>query len=328
MTYRIGVIGAGPNASAHAEYFAASSRSQVVAIADPVLEKAQQLAQETGARAFADFRDFLDDVDAVVVSSPNFLHHLHAIAVAQAKKHLYCEKPLGLKLEQAREIEQAVGAAQIASVVGFSPRFSGSLQTLSRLAREGELGQIVSIGSRRLGFIVQSDMPPWRRDHAQSGGLLLEINIHELDWILRTAHESGCGEVQSVYARMWAAEKGERRNDFVWVTIGFEAGATGWHEGSWSASNPSYFREVQGTDAAVATNEWGNEVYTVRPGAGREPHAVDADFDLRAHFLDCIEGAAPVCDVAWGLRVMEVAEAVFESAKTGQVVSFEYSISA
>ena len=169
----------------------------------------------------------MDEVDAVVVSSPNFLHHQHAIAVAQAKKHLYCEKPLGLNLEQAREIEQAVGAAQIASVVGFSPRFSGSLQTLSRLAREGELGQIVSVGSRRLGFIAQSEMPPWRRDHAQSGGLLLEINIHELDWLLRTAHESGCGEVRSVYARMWAAEKGERRNDFCVGDNRFRAGRDG-----------------------------------------------------------------------------------------------------
>ena len=51
MTYRIGVIGAGPNASAHAEYFAASTRSQVVAVADPVLERAQELASSVNARA-------------------------------------------------------------------------------------------------------------------------------------------------------------------------------------------------------------------------------------------------------------------------------------
>ncbi len=320
MTHRIGVIGAGPNASTHATYFARSPRSQVVAIADPVIERAQELASVTGARAVADFREFLDEVDAVVVSSPSFLHHQHAMAVAQAKKHLYCEKPLGLNLQQANEIDAAVSEAKIASVVGFTPRFSGSLQTLSRLARQGKLGQIVSVGSRRLCFIKTGEMTSWRNDHSQSGGLLLEINIHELDWILRSAHESGCGPVQSVYARTWAAEEGEHRNDSLWVTIGFGSGATGWHEGSWSAPNPSFFREIQGTRATAATDEWGNEVYTVRIGAGREPQEVDPDFDLRGHFLDCIEGAAPVCDVAWGAYVMQVCEAVFASAESGQVV--------
>ena len=320
MTHRIGVIGAGPNASTHAEYFASSPRSQIVAIADPVLECAQELASRTGGRAVADFRDFLDEVDAVIVSSPTFLHHQHAMAVAQAGKHLYCEKPLGLNLREAREIDEAVTQAKIASVVGFTPRFSGSLQTLSRLAREGELGKIVSVGSRRLCFIKSGETTSWRNNHAQSGGLLLEINIHELDWILRSAHESGCGAVESVYARTWSAEKGEHRNDFVWVTIGFKNGATGWHKGSWSAPNPSFFREIQGTLGAAATDDWGNEVYTVRPGEIRAPRVIDPDFDLRAHFLDCIEGAAPVCDVAWGAYVMQICEAVFESSETGQVV--------
>lgn len=93
---RIGVIGAGPNATDHAQYYHQSPRTQVVAVDDPNMARAQVLAAECGADALADYQEFLDRVDAVVVASPNFLHKEQAIESANARKHIYCEKPRGL----------------------------------------------------------------------------------------------------------------------------------------------------------------------------------------------------------------------------------------
>jgi predicted dehydrogenase len=316
---RIGIIGAGPNAAGHAHYFAKSSRAELVAIADVNLERAQELAQETGARAVGDYRDLLDRVDAVVISSPNFLHHEHAIECARAKKHVYCEKPMGLNLAEARDIEGAVGRAKVASVVGFSNRFGGDVQTMLRLNEAGELGDLISIASRRLCFIDPENTPAWRRDHAQSGGLLFEINIHEIDWMMWLG-----GEVKSVYARKWSREAGPRHNDHIWITLNFDGGATGAHEGSWLSSNPQFYRSVEGTRAGLCTDEWGTQLFMARRGENRHPHPKDDAFDLRAHFLDCIEDKVqPVADVRWALKVMAVGEAILLSAAQNRVVHMQ-----
>ncbi len=317
---RIGIIGAGPNAAGHARYFAQSDQAQLVAIADVALDRAQELATELQAGAVADYRDFLDGVDAVVVSSPNFLHHEQAIACVSAGKHIYCEKPMGLNLEQAREIAGAVNKAGVKSVVGFATRFGSDVQTMQRLVRAGELGDLISVCSRRLGFIDPTSASKWRLDHKLSGGLLYEINIHEVDWMMCLG-----GEVHSVYARTWSANRdSERSNDHIFVTLAFAGGANGMHEGSWLSSNPQYFRSVEGTRAGASTDEWGTKLYFAERGKGRNEIGTDPAFDLRGHFLDSIQNdATPVANVDWALQVMTVAEAILLSAAENRVVTMQ-----
>ncbi|GCE12877.1 Gfo/Idh/MocA family protein [Tengunoibacter tsumagoiensis] len=315
---RIGIIGAGPNAAGHARYFASSERSTVVAIADPDLKRAQELAAEIQSEAVPDYRDFIDRVDAVVISSPNFLHREHAIACAKAGKHIYCEKPMGLSRSDAEEIVAAVESAGVKSTVGFSVRFEPAMQTAQRFIREGKLGQLLSLCGRRTSYFNPADIVGWRANPRLSGGYLMEISFHELDWMLAFA-----GEVTSVYARTWSANSDDpRSNDHLWITLNFGSGAVGFHEGGWLAATPVFYRSILGTQGGVHTDEWGSILYHAELGQNREVVKMDEGFDLRNHFLDCIEGSAePVADVAWGLKVMAVAEAVLESAASGQVVS-------
>jgi predicted dehydrogenase len=315
LLIKIGIIGAGPNAAGHATYYHASPRARVVAVADPAGERAAALAEQCDAKAIPDFHDFLDQVDAVVVSSPNFLHRDHAIACAAAGRHLFCEKPVGLNLGEAREIAAAVDEAGVKSMVGFSVRFTDTLQTMQRIVRAGDIGEIVGLCSRRLAYFPPGSGPGWRLDHARSGGILLEVSIHELDWIMALG-----GDIDSVYARTWAAEPGPRSNDQIWVTMNFKAGAVGYHEGSWSSATANYYRSVQGTRGGLCTDEWGSTVFHAPMGADRVAVDRDPTFDLRGNFLDCIEhGAVPVADIHWGVKVMAVAEAVYESARSGTV---------
>jgi predicted dehydrogenase len=317
---RIGIIGAGPNAAGHARYFAQSEQAELIAIADVALDRAQELATELNARAVADYNEFLHDVDAVVVSSPNFLHHEQAIACVSAGKHIYCEKPMGLDLKQARDIATTVNAAGVKSVVGFATRFGSDIQTMQRLYHHGEFGDLISVCSRRLGFIDPVNASKWRLDHKLSGGLLYEINIHEIDWMMCLG-----GEVQSVYARTWSANRdSERSNDHIFVTMAFADGANGMHEGSWLSSNPQYFRSVEGTRAGASTDEWGTKLYFAERGKGRNEMGMDNAFDLRGHFIDCIHNdATPVADVDWALKVMTVAEAILLSSSENRVVQMQ-----
>lgn len=315
---RIGIIGAGKNAAGHVKYYQGTNRAKAVAVADIQLPAAEALAASCGARAVADYRQFLDEVDAVVISSPNFLHASQAIACAEAGKHVYCEKPMGLGLTEAQAIADAIAKAKVQSAVGFSVRFAGNIQTILRRVREGDLGQLVSVWSRRLMYIDPAKGAAWRRDHNLSGGLLLEINVHELDWMMAAG-----GDVRSVYART-AAEtaQGPRANDHLWFTLNFAEGAVGTHEGSWRSPAVNFYRGCYGTAGALATDEWGGGLLHTPRGGTREPAPLDPDFDKHGNFLDAIEGRAPsVVDAAWGLKVMTVAEAIFESAAKGTVVT-------
>lgn len=310
---RIGIIGAGPNGTGHAKYYRDCPRAHLVAIADPDQARATALATEFGGRAVADFRDFLDAVDAVVVASPNFLHREQAVACAAAGKHVFCEKPPGLSAAEAGEIAAAVAAAGVRSMIGFSVRWTDNIQTILRLAGEGAFGDPISLWSRRLGYSRRVETG-WRGDHGKSGGLLLEINIHELDWLMALG-----GDVVSVYARM-RAEKPlhPRSNDHLWIVLNFAAGAVGTHEGSWLAATPNYFRGVHGTAGGAYTDEWGQGLMAAKIGAAAAPFPVDPRGDPRGHFLDCIaNGARPVADAAWGAKVMAVVEACFASAQSG-----------
>lgn len=319
----IGVIGAGQNAAGHVRYYAQNPRAKVICIADPALDRAQSLAGSCGARAVADYRSFLDSVDAVIITSPNFLHAEQAVTCAAAGKHIYCEKPMGLSLSDARHIAAAVKEAKVASQIGFSVRFTPEARTMQRVANSGELGKIVSVCSRRLMYINPAG-EGWRADQRLSGGLLYEINIHELDWMMAVG-----GPVRSVFARTWTAEpsiaQSPRSNDQLWITLQFASGATGMHEGSWISPIPCFYRSVQGTQAGMNTSEWGDKLYHANSGENRTDVVADPPFDLRDNFLDAIEQRGPAtADVQWGIKVMAVAEAVIESAERGIAVEPSY----
>jgi len=230
----------------------------------------------------------------------------------------YCDIVPGHKhLHQVAEtVKDAVRDAGVRSAVGFSVRFGAALQTMQRYVREGRAGRLLSLWARRMSFLDPARWPAWRQDHALSGGVLLEINVHELDWLMALG-----GEVRSVYARTWAeGQDAPRANDHNWVVLNFEGGAVGTHEGSQVSPVPVYERAAIGTEGGLQTTDWGNGLCYAARGQKTAPVELDAPFDLRGHFLDCIEEGIPcVADVEWGRKVMRVAEAVLASARTGQV---------
>ena len=320
---RIGIIGAGNNAAGHARYYAKSGRATVAAIADPAGAARGPLCGEIGCRGVAAFRELLDDVDAVVVSSPNFLHRDHAVACAAAGKHVYVEKPMGLSLGEAREIRDAVSDAGVASAVGFSVRLAGNVRAMLRRVREGDVGTLIGVRSIRSMKFPDETFDGWRGDPAKSGGVLMEINLHELDWIALIGAEAeagghGGGRVSRVFARRAAGADHPRANDHAWLLFDYEHGGHGTHEASWRCPDMSFHRGVWGTEAGLHTGEWGNDLHRRDP-AGTAAVEPDEPFDLRGHWLDRIEGRADDarCGVDWGLKVMSIAEAAVRSFTSG-----------
>lgn len=319
---KLGIIGAGPNAVGNAQKFSElETRCRVVAVADPVEAAARKLASAHGAKVCSEAAQLFADVDAVIISSPNFLHPGQTIAAAEAGKHVWCEKPMALNDADAQRMVEAVTKAGVASFIGFSVRFEPTIRKLKEVYESGRLGEPVSVWSRRLCYFEPVREGTWRFDYDQSGGVMSELTAHEIDWMVDLA-----GDPRSIYGRKASRRHDNPRdNDHIWITFDFDHDFTGTIEGSQMSSMPEFYRGVVGTKGAAYTTNWGNMVQFMTPGQ-KEPTDLHLDppFDKYAHFLDVIEGkCASVADVNWGRKIVQISDLAIESALSGQAVKFE-----
>jgi predicted dehydrogenase len=317
---RIGVIGAGPNGTGNAKNLAKhDNRCRIAAVADPNSDAAKKLAQVYGAKAFAGAEELLGEVDAVVVSSPNFLHKEHTVLAAQAGKHVWIEKPMALSVSEADAMVEAVTQAKVTSMIGFSVRFDGITRKMKEVVQAGTLGNLVSLWSRRLSFCDPSKIHGWRLDYARSGGVLAELMVHEIDWILDIA-----GKPTTIYCRKASRKHTDPRdNEHIWLTLGFGEERTATIEGSQMALIADFYRGIVGSKASLHTRNWGGELHLqTTPDATAKLEALPP-FDKHGHFLDVIEGrCSSVADVRYGRTIVKLCETIIESAVSGKALTF------
>lgn len=149
----IGLIGTGFMGKAHALAFGAARaimgdvpECHLAVLCDAPAEKAKQMADQFGfARSTADWSSLISDpdVDIVSITTPNALHFDMAIAAIKAGKHVYCEKPLALTLDQAREMRDAARKAGVKTMVGYNYIKNPAFTHACRLVKSGEIGDIV-----------------------------------------------------------------------------------------------------------------------------------------------------------------------------------------
>ena len=327
---QLGLIGCGKNGAGNIEKLVAhSGRCRLAAAADLNAELAKAVVAESGdaeTRVVSDFHEFLDEVDAVVISSPNFLHAEQAIACAEAGKHVWIEKPMALSLAEADAICEAVRKSGVHSFVGFSIRFNATPRTLAAQFAAGEIGDLVSIWSRRLIDLKRSG---WRREFAKSGGVMSELIAHEIDWLTAIT-----GMPESVYCRVQADEKeglpkDPRDNDYVWMTFGLPGGATGTIEGAQNAPFSEFYRGIVGSTGSVCEAEHGQKVYHYHAPKEREEVSRLERLDKHGHFLDVLEGRTQsMADAQRGREIVAITEKALESAVSGEAVSLKGVIEA
>jgi predicted dehydrogenase len=231
-TFGVGVVGAGWGAN-HARVVAELGRPLALrALCSRRRERLVPLAAELGLPEDAletDWRRLVarPDVDLVVITAPDALHHPIGLGAAQAGKHVFCEKPLAMDAAQARELLEAATAAGVAHFTGFTWRFAPPFATLRRLLGGGALGPLRFVdGHFRIG-------PPgagkeWQLDPAQrAGGVLGNLGVHLIDLtraLLLAGDDPAAGvDGWRVWARADLAERagpaGGAANDLFWLHL-------------------------------------------------------------------------------------------------------------
>ena len=256
---RVLVVGAGRAGLVHARNFAGGTRgARLAALADPAEGPLASAAAELGCeRTFSDPIEAVsaEDVDAVVVASPTFTHAEIAVMALQAGKHVLCEKPLASSIEEAARIERAAADSDAVFLMGFMRRFHRSFVDAAERVARGEIGQPLFVRSTGRG----PGLPPeWALDPDVSGGLIAEVNSHDLDSVRWLSGQ----EFETAYAVGRAAKRpdlAERFPGFVDVVVAvFELsqGALAQVDGACPADYGYDARiEVYGTEGVVLAGD-------------------------------------------------------------------------
>jgi myo-inositol 2-dehydrogenase / D-chiro-inositol 1-dehydrogenase len=309
-----GLIGAGWIGSFHAETLAKRlPGARLAAVADPQAGAAERLS---APRAYRDPLQLIADrsIDAVAISSPATTHADLVVAAAQAGKHVFCEKPMAVNLDDADRAIDAAHTAGVALQVGFNRRFSKDFADMRGRIIEGAIGtpQLLRSLTRDPGISadVAARVKPWT--------IFNETLIHDFDtlcWLNPGAR------VTQVYAQADALIHPQLADtgflDTAVVQIRFDNGAFAIAEASFQAEYGYDVRgEVFGSGGVLQ--------------AGRPPeNAATANTELFgdayvaqfAHFVDCVHaGTEPTVTGADARVALEIALAARESVQTGAPV--------
>ncbi|WP_409298883.1 Gfo/Idh/MocA family protein [Peribacillus sp. SCS-26] len=144
---KIGVVGCGSIARhRHLPEYAANKQVDIAAVCDIVLERAEEMADLYGAKAYKNYEEMLNDpgIDAISVCTPNYLHAPVSIAALKAGKHVLCEKPMATSKEEADAMIEAAQQNDKKLMIAHNQRFVASHQRARKLISDGEAGRIYS----------------------------------------------------------------------------------------------------------------------------------------------------------------------------------------
>ena len=327
---RVGIVGTGFMGRTHATGWAATP-AVMGGFVGKTAVSAAELAQQTNNRAYANFDEMLADVDVVDICTPTHLHHEMVLRAAAAGKHVVCEKPLARTLAQAEEMMAACTAAGVKLLVAHVVRFFPEYALAQQKAENGEIGKTAVIRLKRGTFQPKKAADNWFVDVEKSGGMMLDLMIHDFDYARWVA-----GDVVQVYAKNISGSHDGTAVDHGLAILTHANGTISHVEGSW-AYPPPLFRtrlEIAGDNGliqfdsgqmaaiGVHLHQQGNDAPDVPlPGSPLSENPYTTQIK---EFYDYLvnDGAVRVTAVD-GYKALQIALAAIQSAQTGQPVAID-----
>ena len=185
---KIGIVGVGFIGDIHSKAYKRIKNARVVAVVDLNEEKGKKIAKDFDAEFYSDFEKFLEkeEVDVVDICTPTYMHKYMTIRAADAKKDIFCEKPIALTLEDANEVIKAVKENNVKAMVGHVLRFWPEYVEAKKIIESRELGEILNIFCERIMVSPDWHYKNWglREELMKGGGVAVEAQIHDIDYLL------------------------------------------------------------------------------------------------------------------------------------------------
>jgi predicted dehydrogenase len=340
---RLGIIGTGNIAPLNVAGYLAHDRCDVVAVCDPRREKATRMAEAWGVPKVYDSIDAIladDEIDAVEILTPTFMHKDHVIAAARAGKHISTQKPIANSVADAREMIAAVEAAGVVFRVTENAVHYPPLVKARELIAAGAIGTPTMI---RIKTVVgrsdnefQANLEPegytWRFDAHSPGGHLFDDIVHKYAVALWLVEEQ-VRSVQAIVRRgplffetptaaIWEYD----RDDLLGMMEVTYAPRMHIRSDYWGADE---FFEIQGTDGFIWVTQFCGKLHDLpsvmlyeadgrrTSFAGLDDSYMRSFTDMSASFVDSLlDGTQPSLSGDLATRVLQLCFAVYEASNT------------
>ena len=352
--FRVGIIGAGSISVEHIRTYIANKECEVVAIADINIELAKKRAEEYKIETvYSDYHEILNDkeIDAVSIATPTFTHKQMLIEAIESGKHILCEKPPALNATELKECAELAKGYDKCIMFALAARFWNEIKFLKEYVDSGKMGKILCAEAVRMHRCDSTK--GWFLSKSKSGGgPLIDANIHEIDQALylmgypkpKTVmgftsdfNKDLPSKIKSFNSGWVSADENTYERDVENVAsayITFENGSYLFIKTSTvlNTVTEGTYIEISGEKAGarVAPLHPGEEIKMVdciddsyirefTPVLDRaDPYQEEID-----HFVDCcINGTKCICKMEEAILLMEIIDAIYESARTGEPVRF------
>ncbi len=185
-TVRIGILGAGAMGATHAAAYAGLPDTKVVGVFARDQARARFVAGLCGAEPFADADALIRhvDIDAIDVCLPSAVHAAFVIPALEQGKHVFCESPLALHLDEAKQVRDAARRADRLLQVGLLMRSVGAYAHLRNVVASGEHGRLLSLSTWRLGSYLRPDASDRKAHYGDPSTELMTFDFDAALWLM------------------------------------------------------------------------------------------------------------------------------------------------
>lgn len=321
--HKVGVIGLGGMGAVHGSKYATMSDVELYCF-DLALDRKKTFCERFGAREFGSIDELLTKCDVVDVCLPTDLHLTIGLQAIAAGCAVFMEKPMCLTVADCKTLMDAASKANVplmpAQVVRYFPEFKKANEQV----RNGAVGNPAAIRTRR-GGKAPAGVGGWFGDYERSGGILLDLAIHDFDWIRWTF-----GEVEWVNSRARGVSRKETEDwngDYALTTMTLASGAIAHVEATWM--DPSGFRttfEICGSEGMIEYDSREQATIRIHEEKGSIAQALN-DPSIDPYFLEIrgflgsiSAGVAPPVSAHDGAMAVSIAQAAIKSTQTKAMV--------
>ena len=328
---KVGIVGAGSMGTTHGAGWA-ETPAEIIGFTAETTQESGALAERYNAKVYPSFDALLANVDVIDICSPTHLHHEMVLKAAKLAKHIVCEKPLARTAAQAQEMVIACEKAGVQLLVAHVVRFFPEYALAHSAVLEGQIGKPAVIRLHRGSYRPKKPAGNWFLDEEKSGGILMDLMIHDYDYARWVA-----GEVETVSARRVTELHPDAPVDYGLAILGHRSGALSHIAGAWAYPPPTFRTslEVAGDRGLIQFDSDGTapiQNLILKTGGSDAPDVAlpsspvsESPYttQIKEFYGALAEGKTTRVSATDGLAAVQIAEAAIQSARTGQPVKLQ-----
>jgi len=328
---KVGIVGAGSMGTTHAAGWA-ETPAEIVGFTAETMQESGALAARHNAKVYPNLDALLADVDVIDICSPTHLHHEMVLKSAKLGKHIVCEKPLARTAAQAQEMVLACRQAGVQLLVAHVVRFFPEYALAHSAVMQGQVGKPAVIRLHRGSYRPKKPAGNWFLDEEKSGGILMDLMIHDFDYARWVA-----GEVETVSARRVTEVHPDAPVDYGLVILSHRSGALSHIAGAWAYPPPTFrtHLEIAGDRGLIEFDSDGTapiQNLILKTGGSDAPDVAlpsspvsESPYttQIKEFFGALADGKTPRVSATDGLVAVQIAEAALQAAHTGQPVKLQ-----